>query len=626
MALRPVGGFVGFRLVHEFGPPRESDQVSARFSAPPNTTMRSASGSSMAPCWARFASALPVIVRLAQAPLTSAARTARGDQSPRPRVRIRQRRATVRSFMGGLRDRGERAGPGRAFRGLGSLGRTRVRPLPADGEGFREKIAPSISLESYDQGKPQLRRTHRVEVCMCPTIPRQSRRGVLGMNYLRTIAVLALAAALVGCDKKHSVVGPGVSASWSATAGPTGGSVYAVAANGTTLFAGGNGGVLFRSTDNGAHWTAINTAGTGAIRAFVANGSTNLFAGTDDGVLISHDNGITWADASNGLTTPSVEALTVRGTTVFAATAGGGVSRSTDNGANWSAASVGITTALVIALAVKGDKLYAGTGDGIFLSTNNGVTWSGANVGVVNTFVDALASGGLDVYAGTSGDGVFRTSDDGSTWLAVNNGLTNPFVNAVAVSGTNVYAGTSAGVFHSTDSGAGWSPVNTGLLTLLDRQRRQLEPGQQRHDDAERPGAGGRRRQCLCRHGQRRVPVVQRRHRLDPDQQRPEEHGRLRAQRARQRAVRRHARERGLEAPAEPQHLATTAAETRRLLRGLASSLGARAGAGRAPTPRGRGARSRSSAPWSARRACDRSPWARTPGRSRSRGLRAGPR
>src|SRR5438876_5918812 len=115
---------------------------------------------------------------------------------------------------------------------------------------------------------------------MCPTISRQSRRGVFGMNYLRTIAVLALAAALVGCDKKHSVVGPGVSASWSATAGPSGGSVYAVGANGATLFAGGNGGVLFRSTDNGAHWTAINTAGTGAVRAFVVNGS-NVFAGTD---------------------------------------------------------------------------------------------------------------------------------------------------------------------------------------------------------------------------------------------------------------------------------------------------------------------------------------------------------
>src|SRR5262245_39175070 len=100
------------------------------------------------------------------------------------------------------------------------------------------------------------------------------------MKIVHSIVVCALAASLVGCDKKQTTAPPATSASWSPTSGPSEGSVFVVSSTGNILLAGGDGGALFRSADNGAHWTAIHTSVQGGVRAFAISGTT-LFAGTD---------------------------------------------------------------------------------------------------------------------------------------------------------------------------------------------------------------------------------------------------------------------------------------------------------------------------------------------------------
>src|ERR1700730_5967555 len=69
-----------------------------------------------------------------------------------------------------------------------------------------------------------------------------------------------------------------LNAQWVKSSGPVGGSVNAMAVNGNTLYAGTYGGV-FKSTDNGVSWTAVNTGLANPwVNALALNGN-NLFVG-----------------------------------------------------------------------------------------------------------------------------------------------------------------------------------------------------------------------------------------------------------------------------------------------------------------------------------------------------------
>lgn len=71
-------------------------------------------------------------------------------------------------------------------------------------------------------------------------------------------------------------------AQWIQTNGPNEGDVRCLAASGSNLFAGTNGGV-FLSIDNGTSWTAVNTGLPGApVLSLAVNGS-HLFVGTNGG-------------------------------------------------------------------------------------------------------------------------------------------------------------------------------------------------------------------------------------------------------------------------------------------------------------------------------------------------------
>ncbi|MEX2055284.1 MAG: sialidase family protein, partial [Candidatus Andersenbacteria bacterium] len=238
--------------------------------------------------------------------------------------------------------------------------------------------------------------------------------------------------------------------SWTAVnSGLTNPLVRAFALSGTNLFVGTNGGGVFRSSDNGTSWTAVNTTFS-SVFAFAVSG-TNLFAGTTNGrVILSSNNGTNWTEVNTNLTVTHVFALAVSGTNLFAGTYGGGVFLSTNNGTSWTA--TGLTNNFVNSLVVSGTNLFAGTANGIFLSANNGANWIAVNTGLTNTVVQALAVSGTNLFAGTNG-GVFRSTNNGTSWTAINTGLTNTSVRALTVFGANLFAGTDGGgVFRSAQS------------------------------------------------------------------------------------------------------------------------------------------------------------------------------
>jgi photosystem II stability/assembly factor-like uncharacterized protein len=263
----------------------------------------------------------------------------------------------------------------------------------------------------------------------------------------------------------------------------------------STLFAGTDGGGVFKSMDGGANWTQVISGLTdldvealGLSPGFATDNT--LFAGTflgavSGGVFKSADGGANWTQVISGLTNLDVRALGLSPSfatdnTLFAGTFGGGVFKSTDGGANWTGVIAGLTDLDIVALGLSpgfatDSTLFAGTrGGGLFKSTDGGANWSDADAGITDPDVMALGlspSFATDntLFAGTLGGGVFKSTDRGANWSAANSGITNPDILALAVSpdfasdDTVLTGSYDGGVFDSTDGGANWTAANAGL-------------------------------------------------------------------------------------------------------------------------------------------------------------------
>jgi len=265
--------------------------------------------------------------------------------------------------------------------------------------------------------------------------------------------------------------------------GPAGGyTIYDLAIDPdtpATLYAGTYGQGVFKSTNGGGTWDAVNANLSNLNVYALAIDPLNLntlYAGTyGGGVFQSTNGGWSWSPFNTGLTNLNVYALAIDPlnlTTLYAGTAGG-VFKSTYYGGSWSPVNTGLTATTVRALTIDPATpaiLYAGTYSGVFKSTSGGGIWEAVNTGLTNLHVNTLA---IDpaipaiLYAGTEEGGVFKSTNSGWTWEPVSTGLTTTEVETLAVDPATpaiLYAGTwDGGVFRSTNGGGSWSPVNTGL-------------------------------------------------------------------------------------------------------------------------------------------------------------------
>jgi hypothetical protein len=266
------------------------------------------------------------------------------------------------------------------------------------------------------------------------------------------------------------------------------------------IFAGTEYDGIFRSTDGGKNWIAVNkglwlTGAEGRVNTRSSSdarfgrrvnvllskqgsrGNDNLFAGLySGGVFRTTNSGASWVAVNGGMSeappagvmapeprAPTISALTFSSDYLFAGTYGNGVFLSTNNGASWTEVSNGLPLderfIAVFAFAVtpgsggmESDNLFAGTTNGgVFLTKDDGRYWAATNAGLPNDNVVALATspttGGTNLFAGLLGSGVFLSTDNGKRWTDVNAGLSNRNVFALAVAGDSLLAGTSGGVW-----------------------------------------------------------------------------------------------------------------------------------------------------------------------------------
>lgn len=128
-------------------------------------------------------------------------------------------------------------------------------------------------------------------------------------------------------------------------------------------------------------------------------------------------------------------------------------------------------------LAKIGRRLYAGTGDGLYVSDDGGDNWAPSGLEGREVWQVRGNGNGL-VYAGTAPTGLFRSEDAGASWteiesltaLAESGGWCVPFdppvpgrARALVVRGDRLWVGVEVGgIAVSEDAGESWSMVLPG--------------------------------------------------------------------------------------------------------------------------------------------------------------------
>ena len=180
---------------------------------------------------------------------------------------------------------------------------------------------------------------------------------------------------------------------------------------------------VWRSQDQGNHWTAISgdlTGGAGAsitALAMAPNAPQVLYAGTSDArVQISVDSGRSWS-LSAALPNRFVTSIAIHPLNLSRAYVGmsgfgsGHVFRTDDRGRSWADVSANLPDVPVNAIlidALSPDRVYLGTDIGVFALSQDG-TWSPLNQGMPNVVVLGLSQNPLTglLVAATHGRGAF---------------------------------------------------------------------------------------------------------------------------------------------------------------------------------------------------------------------------
>ncbi|MDD5360925.1 MAG: T9SS type A sorting domain-containing protein [Ignavibacteria bacterium] len=243
--------------------------------------------------------------------------------------------------------------------------------------------------------------------------------------------------------------------------------------DGTYLFAGTQGGGVYKTSNNGVNWIAANVGLTNLYVSTIQYipAPNYIYIGTQgDGIFYSL-NYSNWLSQLANLYNTSPRTICVKNGNVFTGTLLNGIYKTINSGTNWSTVNSGLPPlSNVLDMINDGTNLYAATSSGIYKSVNDGTNWTGiGNAFTPTNYFQAIIKIGTTLYAGSFGGGVYTSVNEGANWSAVNAGLTNLNVWDMNYDGSYIYAATAdGGVFRYPLSGSSWTPINNGLPTGYD--------------------------------------------------------------------------------------------------------------------------------------------------------------
>lgn len=248
------------------------------------------------------------------------------------------------------------------------------------------------------------------------------------------------------------------------------------------LYAGGDKKGVYKSTDAGQTWSAINNGLTDLhLYTLTINPFTpsTLYVGTATlGFFKTTDAGATWSPMNSGLPSLMGGPIAIdpfNPQLLYASSLGYGVYKSTDGGTTWASANKGMEWRFVRCISIypsAPEIIYAGTllAGSILKTTDGASSWNSACAGLTSMSIMSVVIPPTEpstMYVAAWEEGVFKTTDGGATWTEANRGLYDPRIFSLAVDPSNpdiVYAGTyAAGVYKTVDGGANWKPMKKGL-------------------------------------------------------------------------------------------------------------------------------------------------------------------
>src|SRR4051812_4332078 len=172
--------------------------------------------------------------------------------------------------------------------------------------------------------------------------------------------------------------------------------------------------------------THINDGGLGSIgrihsiAVHPTTPSTLYVGGPGCGIWKTTDGGGSWTPVGDSLPTLALAALAVDPSTpsrVFAVLAGAGVFRSDDSAGSWTKISDDIGTpagagVLIIDPRTPSRLYLTAASNGVFRSTDSGAVWTRVKTGVANDLI-MDPSNPATLYAGMQSDGVYKTTTGG---------------------------------------------------------------------------------------------------------------------------------------------------------------------------------------------------------------------
>jgi len=253
------------------------------------------------------------------------------------------------------------------------------------------------------------------------------------------------------------------------------GTWLALAFQGTTGtgYVAGSGGVIRKTTTNGASWTA-QTSGTEILRDLCLVSANVVYACGDAGTVLKTTDGTGWSDVPVG------SAVTLRGIhfvdalTGWVVGDGGFIRRTSDGGTSWGAPSAVPTSRdLHDVWFVSASVGYAVGDYGTVIRTaDGGDHWtevSGGSLDRLNA-VDFTADGKKGLAVGNGG-AILRTVDGGSSWGPSPSGVTADLLGLSVPdtgSGNVAYAcGTGGTILKTSDFGGSWTPMASGVGVTL---------------------------------------------------------------------------------------------------------------------------------------------------------------
>ncbi|MBM4157234.1 MAG: T9SS type A sorting domain-containing protein [Ignavibacteria bacterium] len=219
-------------------------------------------------------------------------------------------------------------------------------------------------------------------------------------------------------------------------------------ADNNNIWAVGEGGRVFRTTDAGDNWTIVSIGATEELREVKFKNQLTGFIGGSGKIYRTTNGGNNWTAVtfSGGSQVNEMEILP--NGNIVAAVDGAYTQRSTDDGLTWISASLPNTN-YDENIFFYDDNIgwTCGLIGNIAKTTNGGVSWAAVTSGIFSSSLD----GGIYFWDLNNGAAfgltglVLRTTDGGTTWYKTYPFTSQPFRNAFFVNGSRAYFSTDLG-------------------------------------------------------------------------------------------------------------------------------------------------------------------------------------